>query len=362
MEITKPQYYDAFACLAGSCPDTCCANWEVVIDPESDAFYAQVPGELGQKLRDAIVALDGERCFGLEKGLCRLLRPDGLCPIQAELGEAHLCRSCAKYPRFSTEIGLRREIGLSLSCPEAARLMLTGTRPLSLVRETTKEPMSSLHELSPELILVMGALRESALDIASDQSLPFSQRCVKLLRLCAPVAAAKRDRQLHTALAKGLADAQTCADVCVAGEAGVAHFQKVLLELMDSLEVLQSAWRERMHSALSQSLEPLDWTALCPSLPGVWEQLLSYGIYKYFPRAVFDRRIWPTAVFCMMLPLLLRQLLLVCTDRSEGQLLRLAWTLSRELEHSEDNMAALFQAFSRRAFRPEALEAVLAAI
>lgn len=362
MEITKPHYYDTFTCLAGACPDTCCANWEVVIDPESEAFYSQVSGALGQKLRDAMVEIEGERCFGLEKGLCRLLRPDGLCPIQAELGEEHLCKICAKYPRFSTEIGLRREIGLSLSCPEAARLILTESEPLTLRKEKNNEPMQSLHELSPDLMLTMGILREKALEIAADQALPFSQRCVKLLRLCAPVAGAKRDRQLNAALAKGIEDAQESAEVQRAGEAGVAHFQKVLLELMDSMEVLSPAWQEQLHSALSQSLVPTDWTSLCPTLPGAWEQLLSYGIYKYFPRAVFDRSIWPTAVFCVILPLLLRQLISTCEDHSEAQLLRLAWTMSRELEHSEENMAALFRAFSQRAFRPEALEAVLAAI
>ena len=362
MEITKPDYYDEFACLAGKCPDTCCANWEVVIDPESDAFYSQVPGELGQKLRDAIVEIEGERCFGLEKGLCRLLRPDGLCPIQAELGEEHLCKICGKYPRFSTEIGMRREIGLSLSCPEAARLILTGRKPLTLSREKNNEPMSSLHELSPELMITMGVLREKALEIASDETVPFSQRCVKILRLCAPVARVKRDRQLRTALEKGMEDARHLEEVQRAGETGIAHFQKALIELTDSLEVLSPAWQEQLHSALSQSLAPADWTGLCPSVPGTWEQLLSYGIYKYFPRAVFDRSIWPTTVFCVMLPLLLRQMITTCEDRSEENLLRQAWTLSRELEHSEDNMAHLFRAFSRRSFRPEALEAVLAAV
>lgn len=362
MEITKPHYYDEFSCLAGKCPDTCCANWEVVIDPESDAFYMQVPGELGQKLRDAIIEIEGERCFGLEKGLCRLLRPDGLCPIQAELGEEHLCKICGKYPRFSTEIGLRREIGLSLSCPEAARLILTGRKPLTLVKEKNEEPMSSLHELSPELMITMAVLRENALEIAADEAVPFSQKCVKLLRLCAPVAEAKRDRQLSAALVKGREAAQNCAEVRRAGEAGLAHFQRVLLELLDSLEVLSPAWQAQLHSALSRNLTSADWTAVCPSVPGAWEQLLSYGIYKYFPRAVFDRSIWPTAVFCVLLPLLLRQLMLAGEEQSKEKLLREAWTLSRELEHSEDNMALLFRAFSRRAFRPEALEAVWSAI
>ena len=28
-----PDYYEAFHCLAGACPHTCCEKWEVVVDP-----------------------------------------------------------------------------------------------------------------------------------------------------------------------------------------------------------------------------------------------------------------------------------------------------------------------------------------
>ena len=27
-----PDYYEAFHCLAGACPHTCCEKWEVVVD------------------------------------------------------------------------------------------------------------------------------------------------------------------------------------------------------------------------------------------------------------------------------------------------------------------------------------------
>ena len=30
-----PDYYDQFTCLAGSCPDTCCGQWEIVIDEKT---------------------------------------------------------------------------------------------------------------------------------------------------------------------------------------------------------------------------------------------------------------------------------------------------------------------------------------
>ena len=32
MEFTFPNYYKEFSCIAGSCPDICCAGWQIVID------------------------------------------------------------------------------------------------------------------------------------------------------------------------------------------------------------------------------------------------------------------------------------------------------------------------------------------
>ena len=36
MHIAKPYYFDSFRCLAGSCPDSCCKEWEVQVDGVAD--------------------------------------------------------------------------------------------------------------------------------------------------------------------------------------------------------------------------------------------------------------------------------------------------------------------------------------
>ena len=35
MYQTRPDDYAAFRCLAGACPQTCCAAWEIVVDPDA---------------------------------------------------------------------------------------------------------------------------------------------------------------------------------------------------------------------------------------------------------------------------------------------------------------------------------------
>ncbi len=364
MNITKPDYFDSFHCLAGDCPDTCCANWEVVIDRDSKAFYDTVPGQLGQQLRDSMISIDDDVCFGLNNGFCHLLQPDGLCRIQRELGAERLCKICATYPRFSTEIGLRRELGISLSCPEAARLILGAEKPFTLCHTVTADTIPSLHELSPELMLAVDKLRDLALRIAQNRSIPFGMRCCSIISLCAPVhqqAIAHRDGRLAAALSEGLEPAQTFHTV-PAHSGGLEHFRNCFARVIDQLEPLRPQWKGYLQHAALFPLEKRDWREICPALPEVWEQLLCYGIYKYFPRAVFDRNIWSAALFAMLLPLLLRQLMLAENCSDAQTLMRFAWSLSRELEHSEENMAQLWRAFSHRAFRLSAMQAVFSAI
>mgnify|MGYP000638762220 CR=1 FL=1 len=35
MQYTIPHYFKSFHCIGGKCPDTCCAGWQIQIDPAS---------------------------------------------------------------------------------------------------------------------------------------------------------------------------------------------------------------------------------------------------------------------------------------------------------------------------------------
>ena len=93
MELRKPDFYDTFRCIAGDCPDSCCKEWDVAVDSEKAALYRGLPGALGDRLRQFLKDEDGETYLTLENGRCPMWRADGLCRIQAELGEKALCES-----------------------------------------------------------------------------------------------------------------------------------------------------------------------------------------------------------------------------------------------------------------------------
>lgn len=57
-------------------------------------------------------------------GVCPLTGDKGLCTVHKELGESYLCNKCATYPRIFSDVGGTIEKTLTLSCPEAARVVL----------------------------------------------------------------------------------------------------------------------------------------------------------------------------------------------------------------------------------------------
>ena len=134
MYQTRPDDYAAFRCLAGACPQTCCAAWEIVVDPDAQDAYLRLQHPLAAKLRRVLrVDSEGDTYFAQTDGRCPFLCADGLCELQRTLGEQSLCRTCRDFPRWEVLLCDRVEQGLSPACPEAARRLLERSAPLRFV-------------------------------------------------------------------------------------------------------------------------------------------------------------------------------------------------------------------------------------
>lgn len=123
MEFTFPNYYKEFSCIAGSCPDTCCAGWQIVIDNKTLKKYQHFKGPFHNRLHNDIDWK--EHVFRQYNRRCAFLNEENLCDIYTEAGPKMLCNTCRNYPRHIEEFEGLREISLSLSCPEAARILLS---------------------------------------------------------------------------------------------------------------------------------------------------------------------------------------------------------------------------------------------
>ena len=180
MYIVKPDYFDRFRCIAGDCPDSCCKEWDVQVDEVSAAYYRSLPGALGDRLREVLHDEDDETVMTILDGRCPMWRDDGLCRIQAELGEQALCKTCREFPRLTHDYGAFIELGLELSCPEAAKFILEAapssqeivTPVCALAHDDTE---TSEPEYDVEAMAVLKSTREKMLAILSDTSRPVGQ-------------------------------------------------------------------------------------------------------------------------------------------------------------------------------------------
>ena len=82
MEIVKPKYFNSFKCIAGRCPDTCCAGWDVEIDDASAEKYKSETGRLKQYFDKHLTTDEDGYIFSLVDGRCPMLDENNLCRIQ----------------------------------------------------------------------------------------------------------------------------------------------------------------------------------------------------------------------------------------------------------------------------------------
>ncbi len=132
MKYLTLESYTDFVCIGSECPFTCCQDWKITIDEETDRFYQSVEGKMGELLRSCIHREDGSAWIALREDdkHCPFLNEKGLCSIYIKLGEEHLSNTCTYYPRYMYYEGDICFAGVSISCPEAARFYLTHNDPL----------------------------------------------------------------------------------------------------------------------------------------------------------------------------------------------------------------------------------------
>lgn len=134
----KPDYYDNFKCLKGSCPSSCCEKWQVVIDKDTMNYYNSLQGDFGKRLREEIVLTDGDYCFNIHSGRCAFLNSENLCDIHCNIGQSHMAKTCVKYPDFTVKNHTITVYGQSISCPYIAEEIICNKDKVTFFKEGTK--------------------------------------------------------------------------------------------------------------------------------------------------------------------------------------------------------------------------------
>lgn len=147
MNYRTVSYYDEFKCIGGACEDSCCDNWEIDLDDESLKFYMSQKGEFGKRLKKCTRVKDKQ--FILNGTRCPFHNDDDLCDIYIELGEEALCQTCTNFPRHIEEFDDLKEVSLTMSCPEASRIMLSKRDKMSFTCKEGSDREYGLKELKP---------------------------------------------------------------------------------------------------------------------------------------------------------------------------------------------------------------------
>lgn len=313
MEIIEPSYYRAFHCLAADCPDSCCKEWDIEIDAPSALRYRALPGALGEQLRACLSDTECGTVMLQSDGRCPMWRSDGLCQIQTQLGADALCDVCATYPRLRHDYGSFVELGLELSCPEAARLILTSPDAPDVIRT---EPGGDPPEYDLAAMRILRRTRAEVLAFLRGSEYPLDE-----------------------ALAVALLYAHAVQNELDGGEEAVLSPQDMLssarslaqnasdsafIAFYSELEILTDAWRTRLSSP-----SPAPWSTPL-------RKFACYGITRYWLQAVSDFDLIGRAKLVIAACILVRLL--------GGDPVATAQLYAKEIENDADNVDAILDA------------------
>ena len=312
MLITKPDYFDRFQCIADSCPDSCCKEWDVQVDEISAAYYRSLSGDLGNRLREVLHTENGETVMTIIDGRCPMWRADGLCRIQAELGEAALCKTCREFPRLTHDYGDFVELQLELSCPEAAKYILTPGKPVTV----TEAADGGNAEYDEEAMALLKVTRERALELLFDDSRSVPET-LALMLLFGYQAQSQLDGEESQDFAADSA-LESVRDFLKTGN------PQEITDFFLSLEILTPEWK-----ALLESHCPAAWS-------DHHRALAAYLVQRYWLQAVSDYDLYCRVKFIIIACLLVKEL--------GGDIFRTAQLFSKEIENSIDNVEAILDA------------------
>jgi lysine-N-methylase len=355
MIYTYPDYYKKFNCIADKCPDTCCGKWQIVIDDDSLERYQEYDGDYRPELHRKVNWKEGVFRHG-RSGKCAFLRDDMLCDLYIHMGKESLCTTCREYPRHTEEFENVREVSLSLSCPEVARMLMNITDKVTFVTEEDDED-EVFDDFDYFLYSNLEDIREAILNVIQDRSVDIRSRIERVLQIGASAQRHYDEGDL------------VMWDECEEQDKPQIHgdheeymlLQKQAMFLIEELELLYDDWEDVLiesqellfgqgEEAFAGNRKRFDawWRnhggcAPHMTLDIFLEQIIVYFISIYLLGAVYDDNISGKVNACVGHAVELYMLLMARWLRngetlSVDDLIELSYRYSREIEHSDENL------------------------
>ena len=368
MKIRVPEYFKDFKCIASKCEDTCCAGWGIVIDDATYDRYKNVQGEFGDRLRSEIVHEAGENIFVLKGNNCPFLNEEKTCDIYINIGEENLCYTCQQYPRYTEEFGSLREVGISLSCPEAASIMLNNSKKVEFELSETNEVVSSYNDTNAQLFIELLQSRKIVMDIIQDRTIDLRKRAVVALLFVDEIQEkideseikeikSVREKYLDKGFLEELInELEEYRDNEGSKYDDMHEYFKVFKDLKhitpdDPLglnDALRYFWQtdedEELYIIKHRQFEEYYKDKLYK-----FENILVYFVFRYFMKAVFDYDVLAKIKTALVSYMMIRELAVVRyienNEFTDEDMVDIAHTYSKDIEHLEENIEALAELF-----------------
>lgn len=323
-EFFCPGYYSRFSCIASLCEDSCCrSGWEIPIDDETYRAYKSMGvSDIDENITSGS---DGDRIFKLKpNGDCPYLMPDGLCRLYTATG-GRLGEICAQYPRFFEEYDGFTEAGISISCPEAQRLIFSAKRSdYVLEGERPQE----------ELLAFLHSARKYALDLVFSPDPPdisaarLANYGLALQRL---IDAGELDFSDFATIAKTVID--------IGDEQNADPVEEYIFAckaILEATDILYPEWKELLVRGAGDEI------VAHPSAQNDGKRAyLGYLVYRFFLKAVNNENIAAVCEFISCAYYLAAML--------PGEFQRNARLFSKEIEHDDENLWSVMERFEERA-------------
>lgn len=394
MLITIPDYYQDFECIADKCEDTCCAGWQIVIDRESLKKYTKIKGGFKKEIFKNVNWFQGTFKQDKDKR-CAFLNEKNLCDLYLSQGEEGFCKTCREYPRHTEEFEGVREITLSISCPEVARILMNRMEPVQFLSEE-KEGEEEFEDFDPFLYSILEDARKEMITILQNRNLTISDRVLLVLGMAHDMQG-RMNRQEMFACSDVITKYTTAKAVQFVRDYQIKTklkgeemtFAHTMFKHLYELELLREEWgillketedllyqnKEKYREAKDEFKNYLKKKADLESHSDKeaeensiaedgnsnininihLEQLLVYFLFTYFPGAVYDGEIYAKAQLAVYCVWMIWEIWMARWLKNEKSLdleemTELVYRFSREVEHSDLNLGEIERILSKKWF------------
>lgn len=366
MKVRVPNYFKEFNCIGSDCPSTCCEGWGIVIDDEAYEKYRNVKGKFGERLKENItIDEDNDRVFTLKgDNTCSFLNENKLCDIYTEIGEEYLCYTCRQYPRYTEEFGNLKEVGISLSCPEAARIILKDSKKVTFELSEDDEELSSYNDINATLFYELMQCRTIILKLLQREDLTLDKKLSLILIFAeeiqnyidkfeiSQIRLVKekylREDTINSILDKlnNLSDKvkYNCMKEYFNVINDLEHIKEDTLEIESLLKLFYEEKNEKFYIEKEE-----EFNNFYKENYFKFQNICVYFIFRYFMKSIFDYDLLAKVKFTILSYLVIKDLSMkrwidkgVFTDKD---IIEISYMYSKDIEHLEENIETLAEIF-----------------